>query len=104
MGLQIWCPPDEVYIEELVVKGQMSFFARDGNVYSLGKIEESGQNTMEKWGKFIQIQIPKVKKPDKSNTTHESGTNDDLLRHGKFQFRLDRRLCNKVSPSQGNNV
>ncbi len=60
MGLQIWCPPDGVYIDTLGIETQMMVLEPKANVYWIGQIESDVRKTINKWGKFIEGQIPKA--------------------------------------------
>ncbi len=53
MGLQIWCSPDGVYIDTIGIT----------NVYWIGQIEPDVEKTINKWGKFIEAQIPEAQLP-----------------------------------------
>ncbi len=63
MGSQIWCSPDGVYIDAIGIETQMMVLAIKANVYWIGHIESNVRKTINKWGKFIEAQIPEAQLP-----------------------------------------
>ncbi len=63
MGLQIWCSPDGVYIDTMGIETQIMVLKPKANVYWIGQIELDVRKTINKWGTFIEAQIPEAQLP-----------------------------------------
>lgn len=67
LGFQIWCTLDGVYVDEMGVGHQMIVRNSCANVYWLGNLGEYVEGTVNKWRKYIQVQIPRARKPNLDN-------------------------------------
>ncbi len=63
LGLQIWCSPEGVYIDTIGIETQMMVVEPKANVYWIGYIQPDVRQTIHKWGKFIEAQIPGAQLP-----------------------------------------
>ncbi len=62
-GLQIWCSPEEVYIDTIGIETQIMVLEPKANVYWIGQMESDVRQTNNKWEKFIEAQIPEAQLP-----------------------------------------
>ncbi len=63
LGLQMWCSPEGVYIDTIWIETQMMVVEPKANVYWIGHIQPDVRQTIHKWGKFIEAQIPEAQLP-----------------------------------------
>ncbi len=63
MGLHILCSPEGVYIDTIGIEMQMMVVEPKANVYWIGHIQPDVSQTIHKWGKFIEAQIPEAQLP-----------------------------------------
>ncbi len=63
LGLQIWCSPEGVYIDTIGIETQIMVVEPKVNVYWIGHIQPDVRQTIHKWGKFIEAQIPEAQLP-----------------------------------------
>ncbi len=63
LGLQIWCSPEGVYIDTIGIETQMMVVEPKANVYWIGHIQPDVSQTIHKWGKCIEAQIPGAQIP-----------------------------------------
>ena len=60
LGLQIRCSTEGIYIDAIGTETQMVVAEPKANVYWIGQIEQDVRQTVNKWGKFIEAQIPEA--------------------------------------------
>ncbi len=61
LGLQIWCSPEGVSIDtEIGIEMQIMVVEPKANVYWIGHTQPDVRQTIHKWGKFIEAQIPEA--------------------------------------------
>ncbi len=63
LDLQIWCSPEGVYTDTIGIETQMMVVEPKANVYWIGHIQPDVRQTIHKWGKYIEAQIPEAQLP-----------------------------------------
>lgn len=97
LGLKIWCFLEGVYVDGEGVETQMLVTEAKANVFWIGQLDDGVQQVIDKWGRFIEAQIPEARLPDLEfhcTMMYDRDRNTNLESYGKS-------LINQDIPRQG---